>query len=91
MVTSIFNALRMEVRQKCVKWYSYINATGSVYALYNCVIFLTALEGEGGERDIQCRRCDSKKVKVHAENICPYRSPEVSLLEVCVPLDTAVF
>jgi hypothetical protein len=41
-----------------------------------------------GERDIQYRRCDSKKVKVHAENIYPHRSPEVSLLEVCVPLDT---
>jgi hypothetical protein len=27
-------------------------------------------------------------VKVHAENIYPYRSPEVSLLEVIVPLDT---
>jgi hypothetical protein len=25
---------------------------------------------------------------VHAENIYPHRSPEVSLLEVCVPLDT---
>jgi hypothetical protein len=56
----------------------------SVYALYNCVIFLTALEGG---RDIQCR-CDSKKVKVHAENIYPHMSPEVPLPEVCVPLDT---
>jgi hypothetical protein len=27
-------------------------------------------------------------VKVHAENIYPHRSPEISLLEVCVPLDT---
>jgi hypothetical protein len=25
---------------------------------------------------------------VHAENIYPHRSPKVSLLEVCVPLDT---
>jgi hypothetical protein len=25
---------------------------------------------------------------VHGENIYPHRSPEVSLLEVCVPLDT---
>jgi hypothetical protein len=32
--------------------------------------------------------CNSKKVKVHAENICPHRSPEVSLLDICVPLDT---
>jgi hypothetical protein len=46
---------------------------------------LTALEGGERERDIQCRRCDSKKAKVHAENIYPHRSPEVSLLEV---LDT---
>jgi hypothetical protein len=57
-----------------------------------CVIFLTAQEGgREGERgrDVRCRRCDSKKVKVHAENIYPHRrSPEVSLLEVCVPLDT---
>jgi hypothetical protein len=45
-------------------------------------------EGERDERDFQCRRCDSKKVNVHAENIYPHRSPEVSLLEVCVPLDT---
>jgi hypothetical protein len=61
----------------------------SVNALYNCVIFLTALEGgRGRERDVQCRRCDSKKVKVHAEYIYPHRSPEVSLLEVCVTLDT---
>jgi hypothetical protein len=37
---------------------------------------------EGGER----KKCDSKKVKVYAENIYPHRSPEVSLLEVCVPL-----
>jgi hypothetical protein len=29
-----------------------------------------------------------KKVKVHTENIYPHWSPEVSLLEVCVPLDT---
>jgi hypothetical protein len=25
---------------------------------------------------------------VHAENIYPHKSPEVSLLKVCVPLDT---
>jgi hypothetical protein len=25
---------------------------------------------------------------MHAENIYPHRSPEVSLIEVCVPLDT---
>jgi hypothetical protein len=62
----------------------------SVYTLYNCVIFLTALEG-GRERERerdQRRRCDSEKVKVHAENIYPHRNPEVSLLDVCVPLHT---
>jgi hypothetical protein len=57
--------------------------------LYTAVIFLTALEGgKGRERDVRCRRCDSKKVKVYVENIYPHRSCEVCLLEACVPLDT---
>jgi hypothetical protein len=51
-----------------------------------CVIFLTALE-VGGRRS----RCNLKKVKVHAEDIDPHRSPDVSLLEVCVPLDTVSY
>jgi hypothetical protein len=96
-VTSIVNALKMEVRRKCAKWYSYINATGrwntvlsillhtavqltSVYVLYNYHF----LDSSGGG-DVQCRRCDSKKAKVH---LYSHRSPEVSLLEVCPPLDT---
>jgi hypothetical protein len=55
----------------------------SVYDSYNCVIFLRALEGgRDGEREKRRRRCDSKKMKVHAENIY-HRGPEVSLLEEC--------
>jgi hypothetical protein len=111
-VTSIFNALKLEVRQVCKVIFvhhcnrtlkynfkyivTYCSAADICICFKQLCHFLDSSGGKGGgrerererARDVQCRKCDSKKVKVHAVNIYPCRSPEVSLREVCVPLDT---
>jgi hypothetical protein len=97
MVTSIFNALKMEVRKvilvhqcnRTLKYnIKYLVTCCSAGDICICFIQLCRFLDSSGGGEVQCRRCDSRKVKVHAENIYSHRSPEVPLLEVCVPLDT---